>query len=69
MAINRHARLLIFVLAGILAMAGSAAVLPIGFKTTHHVNSMAALASLVLAIAGFVCFVMALATAFAGRRA
>ncbi len=69
MSASRHSRLLIFVVAGILAMAGSAAVLPIGIKTTHHVNPMAAAASLFLAIAGFICFLMALATAFAGRRA
>ena len=58
---GRHSRLLIFVLVGIAAMAGSAAVLPIGIKTTHHVNPMAATASLLLAIAGFVCLVLALA--------
>ena len=69
MSASRHGRLLIFVVAGILAMGGSAAVLPIGIKTTHHVSPIAATASLFLAIAGFVCFVMALATAFAGRRA
>jgi Zn-dependent protease with chaperone function len=58
---DRHSRLLIFVIAGVLAMAGSAAVLPIGLKTTHHVHPMAALGSLILAIAGFICLVLALA--------
>ena len=61
---SRHRRLIIYLFLGAAAMVGSAMVLPIGVKTTHHPHPMAALASLVLAIAGFVFFVMALATAF-----
>jgi len=66
---SRQQRMIIYALLGVAALVGSALVLPIGVKTAHRVNPMAGLASLVLAIAGFVFFVMALATAFAGRRA
>jgi hypothetical protein len=61
---SRQKRMILYVLLGVAGLAGSALVLPIGVKSAHRVNPMAAGASLLLAIAGFVFFLMALARAF-----
>ena len=63
---SRSSRVMIYLVSGFLALGGSAVVLPVGLRSAHHVSPAAALASLILAIAGFVCFVLALA-AFIGR--
>jgi hypothetical protein len=50
-----------------LALGGSAAVLPLGARVHHAVVPAAAIGSLVLAIIGFICLLLAVVTAVGYR--
>jgi len=59
----RHKRVLVSLVCAMLALGGSAAVLPLGAHTRHAVVPAAAIGSLVLAIVGFICLLLAVVTA------
>jgi hypothetical protein len=59
----RHKRILISLIGAMLALGGSAVVLPLGARTRHAVVPAAAIGSLALAIVGFICLLLAVVTA------
>ncbi len=59
----RYKRIVIWVVCAMLALGGSAVVLPLGSRSHHGVVPAAAIGSLVLAIAGFLCLLLAVVAA------
>ena len=59
----RYKRIVIFVVCAMLALGGSAAVLPLGSRSHHAVVPAAAIGSLVLAVVGFICLLLAVVAA------
>jgi hypothetical protein len=60
---GRHKRIVISLVGAMLALGGSAAVLPLGAREHHAVVPAAAIGSLILAIVGFICLLLAVVTA------
>jgi hypothetical protein len=60
---TRYKRIVISVVCAMLALGASAAVLPMGARSHHGVVPVAAIGSLVLAIIGFFCLLLAVLTA------
>jgi hypothetical protein len=70
----RNKRIVISVVCAMLALGGSALVLPMGSRSHHGVVPAAAIGSLVLAVVGFICLLLAVVAAIGyggmpGRRA
>ncbi|MBV8205762.1 MAG: hypothetical protein JO041_03140 [Acidobacteria bacterium] len=69
---SRHKRILFSLLGALVALAGSAAVLPMGARERHAVVPAAAIGSLALAVLGFICLLLAVVSAVGygdGRKA
>lgn len=60
---TRYKRIVISVICAMVALGGSAAVLPMGSRSHHGVVPAAAISSLALAIIGFICLLLAVLTA------
>lgn len=60
---SRYKRIVASLVFGMLALGGSAAVLPLGARSHHGVLPAAAIGSLALAVVGFICLVLAVVSA------
>lgn len=66
----RYKRIVIGLVIAMVALGGSAAVLPLGSRSHHAIVPAAAIASLILAVVGFCCLLVAVAAAIGyGRSA